>query len=311
MNKKVTSFAAALLATGIVLSTPAYADKNVELKNEKVEVQKEQNKGSKDAVKGQTQKLKSVDKQLDKITEKLVKYQTKMMSMKQQWEDELEEEEAEETLELAEEIAESAEVEKPIESTEEDDLTDEEIEEEVEKVDDDMQEHDEYIGKFNALKNRLQAVVSQLDVLTQKGMDTVVLTERYNRVATLQTEIDVVIASIIQLEQHVKEQIANEQDIEEKQAPEAVVPLTKAWKVKFNQTIDEQTLSESDMVVLNAQQNLVEVEVSYSADTQSVIITPLQPYKAGETYTLYIGKGIESKIGAQLKNAVKMMFTVK
>ena len=69
---------------------------------------------------------------------------------------------------------------------EEDELTDEEIEEEVEAVEKELQNNQGYIGKFKALQNRLNAVTNRLDRLSLKGVESTLLTERYNRIKELQ-----------------------------------------------------------------------------------------------------------------------------
>jgi hypothetical protein len=63
--------------------------------------------------------------------------------------------------------------------------------------------------------------------------------------------------------------------------------------------------------VLDANENLVEVQLSYDKQTNTLKVVPTQPYKSGETYTLYIGKDIEGENGFSLKHAVKVEFTVE
>ncbi len=195
------------------------------------------------------------------------------------------------------------------EADDDDELTDEEIEEEVENVEKELQNNQGYAGKFKALQNRLNAVAKRLDELSAKGVDSAVLTERYNRVMELHNAVAEAAATIMQIEDKVKETIENDDKVIE-EAPADDVPLTKEWNIKFSGELDETTLSELDIVVINGEQGLVETAISYSAATKTVVITPLQPYKAGETYMLYIGKEISGKTGLDLKNSVKMEFTV-
>lgn len=188
--------------------------------------------------------------------------------------------------------------------------TDEEIEQEVEQIDEDVQENPSYIGKLHALENRLNAVKNRLDALSSKISDQALLQERYDRIEALRAEIQQLLSSMDNIGKKIKEQIEKDEDAEEKETVTGV-PATKEWAVKFNKSLDEQTLSEMDFVVLDADGNVVETTIQYEDAKRTVKVVPLQPYKSGQTYTLYIGKGIKDFKGLSLKKAVKMKFVVK
>lgn len=189
---------------------------------------------------------------------------------------------------------------------EEAEVTDEEIQQEVEEITEELDERPGYTGKFNALQNQLSAVSKRLDSLEAKGADTA---ERRERVAILQEDVKTVLASISTIQEKVKETVKKDKKAEEKKAVQTK-EAAKEWKIKFSKSLDETTLSELDIVVLDTEQNLVETTLNYDVKTSAVTVTPGQPYQAGQTYTLYIGKGIAGTDGVDLKNSVKMNFTV-
>ncbi|WP_431028129.1 Ig-like domain-containing protein [Lysinibacillus sp. LZ02] len=222
------------------------------------------------------------------------------------------EEETEVTEEGTEEETEATEEDAAEEETEvtEDDVTEDETEDLEEEIEEAVEEYNDYLGKFTALRNRLNAVVHQLDALNKKGVDSALLTERYDRVAALQEKLDAAVAKITQVQDQVIEKIKNDPAIEVKPAKEEKDPK-KEWTVQFNKHLDEKALSELAVVVYDEQQNLVETTMTYNAQKKSIIITPTQAYKAGAQYTLYIGKEITSANGEGLKKSVKMNFTIR
>jgi hypothetical protein len=188
--------------------------------------------------------------------------------------------------------------------------TDEEIEQEVEEIDEDVQENPSYVGKLRALENRLNAVKNRLDALSSKINDQALLQERYDRIEALRMEIQQLLSAMDNIGKKIKEQIEKDETAEEKETV-TDVPATKEWMVKFNKSLNEQTLSEMDFIVLDADGNVVETTIQYVAAKKAVKVIPLQPYKSGQAYMLYIGKEIKDVKGLSLKKAVKMKFVVK
>lgn len=208
----------------------------------------------------------------------------------------------------SDEVTTDADTENNDSTTEE--ITDDEIESEVEEVEDELKEKPGYAGKFTALQNRLNAVTNHLNSLAKKGIDSTELQKRYDRIASLDTKIEEIIATMSQVQNKVTEQISNETDIQEEQAVEDA-PVTKEWKIQFNKKLNANTLSNLNIIVLDSKGNLVETTFTYSAETKTITVSPLQEYVEGETYTLFIGKEISDIKGGSLKNAVKMKFTTK
>lgn len=334
MKKVIPVVATTVLAMGVVFSGPAYAapqedaksvvnnngkenKKDQERKQEnKKEDKKEDKKPSQG--KGQTQQLKSVDKQLDKIEEQLHHYQTKVSHIAVATSD---------SAEVKEPVVtnDSAEVEESTvtgdsttvvtsDSTyieeDADQPTDDEIEEQVGEVEHELQDNPGYAGKLHALQNRLAAVTKQLDALSAKGFDPERLQVYYDRITALHVKIDGVLATIGQVQTKIQEKIKTDDRIEEK-APVVEKSPVKPWYIKFNKKLDAQTLSNLDIVVLDQNQNLVETTFTYSESDKTITVSPLQQYKLGETYTLFIGKEISDTNGKSLKNAIKMNFSIK
>ncbi|PAQ12901.1 hypothetical protein CD798_17305, partial [Bacillaceae bacterium SAOS 7] len=181
---------------------------------------------------------------------------------------------------------------------------------ESDDVENDLEDNPGYSGKFKALQNRLNAVTNRLDSLSAKAIDEVALTERYDRVKALQSEVGAVLLTINQIQDKVTKEIEQDDAVEEKESVKEK-DLMKEWKIQFSKALDEKTLSELDIIVLDQDKNLVETTFTYSVATKSVTISPLQPYQSGKTYTLYIGKKISSKEGKGLKNSVKMNFSIQ
>lgn len=175
-------------------------------------------------------------------------------------------------------------------------------------LDDDLDDEPGYRGKFNALQNRLNAVSLQLDKLEAKGGDAAAIESRRARLTATSGQVTEALAALGQIEQKVRRDF-DDDDVEEK-AAKLGVALAKDWTITFNKKLDDATLSTLDIVVLNAAGNLVETEFVYNDATKSISMQPLQPYTPGETYTLYVSKGVASTDGARLQSAVKMTFTV-
>ncbi|MCI2253093.1 S-layer homology domain-containing protein [Domibacillus sp. PGB-M46] len=180
-------------------------------------------------------------------------------------------------------------------------------EKEVEK---DLEGQSGYRGKFQALENRLNALTKQVTSLSSKGADTEAVAERQARIASLKQEVQSVLASIGQIEEEIQAEIKADKAVKEK-APKKDISLTKGWTIKFSKSIDANTLSTLDIVVMDAEGSLVETTFTYSEETKSITITPLHPYQKGTVYTLYIGKDIQGTDGVPLKNTVKMDFTTE
>ncbi|MCM3788873.1 S-layer homology domain-containing protein [Domibacillus indicus] len=317
MKKKWTSAVAAVLAAGVMFSGEGITfAAQAESTPYNVLASKKENQG-------QAQQFKSIDKQLDKIEEKLLQYKEKMNQIKEEEkQEESDETEAvvqpvmptptetpaeEQTPASDETVTTSADSVEETETDSDDDSTVEEGTEE-EQVEKDLEGQPGYRGKFGALENRLNAVSKQVASLASKGADAAAVAERQARIDSLKKNVAAVLASIGQIEKEVQAEIKADKTVKEKAAKKGVA-LTKSWTIKFSKSLDADTLSTLDLVVMDAAGSLVETTFTYSDKTKSITLTPLQPYQKGVTYTLYIGKGIEGANGIPLKHTVKMDFT--
>lgn len=339
--KKMILAVAAFFAFSVVASDTSYAAKNdnshkkehlQQQKNEKKEVKNvdKQKKPSK----GNTQQLKSIDKQLDKIEEKLNHYQEKLPKIDASIEEEqstttndtvnvdpttgtittgtttTETTTTETSTEKAEATTEQPVTEASTTTEEDSDEESTTEEESDEDVDQELDKYPGYKGKLNALKNRLNAVTNRLDSLSSKSGTTEELQARYDQVKSLIAEIDKALASIDNVQNEIKEDISNDETVEEL-APAEDVATTKEWKIQFSNDLDISTLSNLDVVILDSNQNIVETTITYSEETKTVSISPVTPYQSGESYTLYIGNKISAENGTNLTNSVTKEFTVQ
>ena len=84
----------------------------------------------------------------------------------------------------------------------------------------------------------------------------------------------------------------------------------KTWTVKFNMPIIESNLNEN-IYVTDDNNNIISTNISMLVDGKSIAITPVDKYRTGVEYRLYITKNICSSNGINLKNAVVMPFLVQ
>ncbi|NHM26453.1 hypothetical protein G7K71_05510 [Desulfofundulus sp. TPOSR] len=102
-----------------------------------------------------------------------------------------------------------------------------------------------------------------------------------------------------------------EEDDAREWAPQVNVPPNKEWTIKFNMPVDPGTITIQNITVKDTSGNVVNVTVEMGNDGRSVIVKPPPAgYTPGQVYTLYIGRGIKSTSGLNLKNAVKMQFVI-
>lgn len=90
------------------------------------------------------------------------------------------------------------------------------------------------------------------------------------------------------------------------------VSINKVWTVKFNYELDETTISNENIFIQHNQQNIEGIKISLNEDKKSVKVeAPVEGYKKGEKYILYIEKGIKSVTGKTLNTPVKFKFTIE
>lgn len=90
---------------------------------------------------------------------------------------------------------------------------------------------------------------------------------------------------------------------------ETQVPLDKAFEFSFSKELDESTLSNATIKVLNSEQAEVEVGIRLSDDKKTIkILAPESQYKKGSDYELQILEGIKYKNGDPVEGTYNMKF---
>ena len=189
----------------------------------------------------------------------------------------------------------------------------EEMEQEIEDEDEEFEESQRgrsFVGKLNSINNRLNSVENQLRSLDDIGED---LQSRYDEINSTISEIRSGIAAEIQnlgdIQSPVVEKLKKAVDAVEYEPEEDVVEQDKFWTVQFSGDVDASTIENTNIFVVDSNDNIVKVEVEILPDGNGIVIRPVEGYVSGEKYTLAIS-GIASEDGHQLDNLVKMAFEV-
>ncbi|MCI2256525.1 Ig-like domain-containing protein [Domibacillus sp. PGB-M46] len=81
--------------------------------------------------------------------------------------------------------------------------------------------------------------------------------------------------------------------------------------IKFNEEIDENTVNNTNIYVLDSTGAQLTSKVTLNADNRSVKLqSPEKGYESGETYTMYITNGVHTKYDKSLKQETRMVFTI-
>ncbi|HYE83131.1 MAG TPA: beta-propeller domain-containing protein [Clostridia bacterium] len=83
-----------------------------------------------------------------------------------------------------------------------------------------------------------------------------------------------------------------------------------AVEVPFEAALMASTVSRSNVYVTDEQGNRIAISREVGIGSKSIIVTPLERYEAGKTYTLYIRKAVRYASGTEIKNALRMKFTI-
>lgn len=84
----------------------------------------------------------------------------------------------------------------------------------------------------------------------------------------------------------------------------------KIWTIRLNDNVDPSTINNKNIKVLDGTNSEASISVSYNDAEKSITVKPNTNYVPSKTYTLYISN-LMSKAGSNLKNPVKMSFTIK
>ena len=81
-------------------------------------------------------------------------------------------------------------------------------------------------------------------------------------------------------------------------------------EVPFDSPLMASTVSRSNVYVTNEQGNRMPIDRKMGSGNKSIIVAPIERYEAGKTYTLYIRKAVRYAAGSEIKNGLKLKFTV-
>jgi uncharacterized secreted protein with C-terminal beta-propeller domain len=89
------------------------------------------------------------------------------------------------------------------------------------------------------------------------------------------------------------------------------IAADKIWTITFDDSIDKETINDDNIFVLDSKNKRVSLKLKIDDECKDVKIVPVEKYKEGETYIIYVKKGIRSSEGEKiLKSGIKMKFTV-
>ncbi|MBO8164259.1 MAG: S8 family serine peptidase [Brevibacillus sp.] len=90
------------------------------------------------------------------------------------------------------------------------------------------------------------------------------------------------------------------------------VPATKTWTIRFNQKLDLASVTNKNVYVVDTSGNTIDQAVTVGSDGQSVLVyAPAGNYLKGQQYDLIITDAVRSSSGKQLKQAIRMTFTIR
>ncbi len=94
--------------------------------------------------------------------------------------------------------------------------------------------------------------------------------------------------------------------------PDILVPAGKTWTICFSDEISTAESLSEHIYVTNSTGGKTDVRCEIGANPETVVVSPVGAgYGAGASYTLWIEGGLQSKAGKQLKQPVKMCFTIE
>lgn len=87
-----------------------------------------------------------------------------------------------------------------------------------------------------------------------------------------------------------------------------VVPTNKIWTIEFNSIVDRNSVDQDTVYILDS--NGKNVRTVLTVNGKNVVITPVEKYESGKTYTLYV-KRVKSAAGIPLSPEVNKVFTIQ
>ncbi|WP_125154572.1 N-acetylglucosaminidase [Clostridium rectalis] len=93
--------------------------------------------------------------------------------------------------------------------------------------------------------------------------------------------------------------------------PKTNISQDKEWSIKFNLSLDKNTVNNNNITVTEENGNVINCYIRLGEDTKTIKVTPkVEGYLPSKNYYLNISNRVKSLGGKNLGQSVKMMFTV-
>ncbi|AEE95446.1 Ig-like domain-containing protein [Mahella australiensis] len=86
--------------------------------------------------------------------------------------------------------------------------------------------------------------------------------------------------------------------------------VRKTWSIKFNMPLNENSVNDQTIYVVDASGKRIDVKLALSADKTTVKVTPVSPYTIGGQYSIHATTGVASAHGRHLSQQVVMPFII-
>ncbi|WP_459195422.1 cadherin-like beta sandwich domain-containing protein, partial [Wukongibacter baidiensis] len=110
-----------------------------------------------------------------------------------------------------------------------------------------------------------------------------------------------------------KEMIYGEEYNDWDEHKETEQPINKVWNVKFNFTLDEETIVAGDdyITVVDEDGYRIEIELEYEKESKTLKIKPIADYEPGKKYYLILGTELRNEEGVLLKEPIRLEFVIE
>ena len=83
---------------------------------------------------------------------------------------------------------------------------------------------------------------------------------------------------------------------------------TVYWYIRFNIPLDEASVNENSMEVTDTEGYIMRTDISYRANDNRIVISPLDSYEEQRYYLLKVSKKVRSAKGQNLKTVISILF---
>ncbi|WMJ81710.1 Ig-like domain-containing protein [Clostridium sp. MB40-C1] len=192
------------------------------------------------------------------------------------------------------------------------DVTEENTESEDTEEEENISGHS-FIGKLNALNNRIESIKKQLNSPSGKLDKT---SEEYakivDRIVKLKKDISDNMEKLKNFQSPVLEKLKNKIAEQKEYTPKnKLVETNKTWTIRFNKNLKLESFNGKNIFVVDSDNTLVETKIAFDKETGAIKITPVENYIKGKKYTLFISKDVKSDKGSVLSQATRVPFEIK